>query len=137
MKYCILLISLLLFACSDDIVNATPSGNSSIIVDAVQYSSAPDDELSITAVSVANDSLFITFSASGCDGSSWDIKLIDSQKIAESLPVQRYIRLSLSNPETCEAIISKEVAFSISEIQVGTSVIIHLKDWEEDILYEF
>ncbi len=79
----------------------------------------------------------IKFGASGCDGNTWIVKLIDSGEIAESYPCQRTLRLSLDNQEECEAIPTKEISFDISDLQImgNNKVILHVSG--EEILYEY
>ena len=72
-------------------------------------------------------------------GLGWREELIDSGAVMESAPPQRNIRMVLDNQELCQAVIRKETSFDISSLQVeGTDkVILHLENFEEDILYEY
>ena len=80
----------------------------------------------------------INFSSSGCGGETWEIKLIDSEDIMESNPPQRNLRLSLKNEEVCLAIVTKELTFDISNLQVGGNrVQLNITNSEETILYEY
>lgn len=109
----------------------------SVIINEVEFDTAPDDEVSITEIIIIDNCLNITFNASGCDGNTWIVKLIDSGNIAESLPPQRTLRLSLANTEDCEAIITKTLSFGITSLQVDTDeVILNIED-EEGFLYSY
>ena len=89
----------------------------SLIVSESEYSNAPNDLLMIESVNIEGDCLHIQFSALGCDGESWKLKLIDSSHILDSDPCQRYLRLSLKNDENCTTRIVKDVYFDLSSIQ--------------------
>lgn len=66
------------------------------------------------------------------------MKLVDSEEIFEFYPPQRNLKLSLSNQEDCEAFITKEMSFDISNLQVdGNQVQLNITNAEESILYEY
>lgn len=108
-----------------------------VIISETEYKNAPDDPFAITKMKIEGDCLKITFSASGCDGSSWIVKLIDSDMIAESYPCQRTLRLSLDNKELCTAMPGKEVSFNIKDLQINGNdkVILHVSG--KEILYQY
>jgi len=82
--------------------------------------------------------LKINFSSSGCNGDTWELKLIDSEDILESNPPQRNLRLSLKNEESCLAYITKELTFDISNLQVnGNKVQLNLTNSDKNILYKY
>ena len=88
--------------------------------------------------SINDNCLKINFSSGGCNGDTWELKLIDSEDILESYPPQRNLRLSLKNEELCEAYITKELTFDISNLQVdGNKVQLNLTNSDKNILYEY
>lgn len=92
---------------------------------------------SIQTVNLSGDCLEVTYSSSGCDGSSWKVDLYDSGVIKESNPVQRYLIFSLVNEELCDAYITKTTSFDVSELKEDyDSVILNLGQYPEPILYE-
>ena len=102
------------------------------------YRDAPSGELTINSIEIENDCLKINFSASGCSGESWKVRLIDSGSIKESDPPQRDIRLSLDNEEMCQAYITQELSFNISGLKVdGGRVVLILTNSGDQILYEY
>lgn len=111
--------------------------NKDVIISEIEYKNAPDDPFAIIEMNIEGDSLKVKFSANGCDGNTWAIKLIDSGLIAESSPCQRTLRLSLENKEACTAVITKEVFFNIQDLQIlgDDKVILHVSG--EGILYEY
>ncbi len=103
-----------------------------------EFLNAPADPLSIVSVELTGDCLKIHFASSGCDGSNWEVKLIDSGAVMYSDPPQRNIRLSLKNPEMCDAYIGKSFTFDIRELQVpGNKVLLKLTNSGTQILYEY
>lgn len=108
------------------------------VISANSFRDAPSGELTINSMEIVNDCLKISFSASGCNGESWKVKLIDSGSIKESDPPQRDLRLSLDNEEMCQAYITRELSFNISELKVdGGRVVLILTNSGDQILYEY
>jgi len=69
---------------------------------------------------------------------SWELKLIDSESILKFYPPQRNIRLSLKNEELCQAIITKEMSFDVTGLQVdGNTVLLNSTNSDDQILYEY
>ncbi len=127
----------LMFSSCNDATN-TPECEFETLISAEEFVTAPSDPVSINTVEIEGNCLVITFSASGCSGDTWEVKLIDSESIMESLPPQRNLRLSLKNEELCEAYISKEMSFDISNLQVeGYSVQLNLLNSNESVLYSY
>ena len=108
-----------------------------VIVSEKEYENAPKDHVVINGISIHGDCLKITFAASGCDGKSWVVKLIDVGMIAESYPVQRTLRLSVENKEMCDAFIEKEISFDIRKLQVEGNNKVSLNVAGKSILYEY
>lgn len=122
----------------DDIVDvAKRTCNQKVIISPEEYENAPDDSLSITEMKITGNCLNIKFSASGCGGNSWIVKLIDSGDIYESYPAQRRLRLSLDNNELCAAITGKEVSFNVEDLQISGNdkVMLHISG--NEILYRY
>ena len=113
-----------------------------VIISARDYENAPnepfyDPNVRIIDMRIVDNCLKIKFQAGGCSGNTWIVKLIDSGVIAESIPCQRTLRLSLDNRETCEALPVREISFNIEDLQLGgnNSVILHISG--HTILYEY
>jgi hypothetical protein len=108
-----------------------------VLISSQEFLNAPADPLSIVSVELTGDYLKIQFASSGCDGSNWEVKLIDSGAVMYSDPPQRNIRLSLKNPEMCEAYIGKSCTFDISDLQLpGNKVLLNLINSGTQVLYE-
>lgn len=103
-----------------------------------QYENAPSDQLTINSLAINDDCLKINFSSSGCEGDTWELKLVASEIIFFTVPAGRILRLSLKNEELCQTIITKELTFDISNLQVdGDEVILHITNYDEVIMYEY
>ncbi|WP_372934257.1 hypothetical protein [Mariniphaga sediminis] len=133
-----IIIGLTFTYCDKETDNSSTVCDKSLIVDKDQYNTEPNDQLTIISAELDNDCLKINFASSGCSGSSWEVKLIDSGIILYSDPPQRNLRLSLKNQELCDAYIEKEITFDISDLQVnGDKVLLNLTNSGDQILYEY
>lgn len=102
------------------------------------FTNAPADLVSINKLEIKEDSLKINFGASGCSGSTWKIKLIADENILETNPPQWNLRLSLKNKEECEAYITKQLTFDISNLKVeGDQVMLNFPDSDKQITFNY
>ncbi|RLD45052.1 MAG: hypothetical protein DRI89_02210 [Bacteroidetes bacterium] len=109
-----------------------------VVISADEYSTAPNDELTINSLEINENCLTVNFSSGGCSGDTWELKLIDAAIILESNPPQRNLRLSLKNEESCLAYITKEITFDISELQIdGNKVLLNIVNSGDQILFEY
>ena len=133
------LIGITILGCSKDNNNEISNNcEFETLISVEQYANAPSDQLNVNSIEINGDCLKINFSSGGCSGITWELKLIDSEAILESNPAQRNLRLSLKNEELCQAYITKEMTFDISNLQVdGNKVQLNLTNSDENILYEY
>ncbi|MCD6543736.1 MAG: hypothetical protein J7K34_04440 [Flavobacteriaceae bacterium] len=133
------LIGITILSCSNDDDNGNSNNcDFETLISAEQYTNAPSNPLTVNSLEIYDNCLKINFSSGGCNGDTWELKLIDSEDILESLPPQRNLRLSLKNEELCEAYITKELTFDISNLQVdGNQVQLNITNSDEIILYEY
>jgi hypothetical protein len=89
-----------------------------VIISEELFGSAPWALLSIIDMEIVDDCLKIKFSASGCNGDTWIVRLITDGWLITTMPYQRDLRLSLENNEPCETIITKEISFDIKNLQI-------------------
>jgi len=109
-----------------------------VVISEDKYLTAPNDHLEIDSLRIEGDCLIIDFSSGGCNGDTWELKLIDSGAVMESYPPQRNLRLSLKNEELCDAWLTREVSFDISALQInGYPVRLNIKNSGDRILYEY
>lgn len=131
--------SLLFTSCDEDFeTDCFTECPQQVIVSTEEYQNTPSDELEIIDIQLAGDCLVITFTSGGCDGNSWEIKLIDSEAIMESYPPQRNLRLSLKNQEHCDAVVTKAIAFNVSSLQLDYDKIkLNITNSGDQVLYEY
>lgn len=130
--------TLLATQCNEEILEPNPQCPKQVVISEAEYKNAPADDLIILRASLSENCLSIEFTASGCDGSAWEINLIDANVVMESYPVQRNIRLSLRNLEECDAVISKTVSFDISPLQLDyDEILLNLTNSDDQLLYKY
>ena len=105
-----------------------------VIIDDEEFYTAPDYPLHIDDIEIVDNCLKIKFSAGGCDGTTWVVKLIDNGVVAKSDPCQRALRLSLDNKEICCSFATKEVSFNIEDLQIKGSHRVWLTIYTSKIL---
>ena len=143
MKHRILLIALTLitFSCSnndDDNNGGQNNCDFETIISEEQFENAPSDQVVINSLNIENGCLEISFSASGCSGNTWEVKLIDSESVFLSNPPQRNLRLSLKNEELCDAFFTRVLSFDITNLQVDSDgVLLNITNSDGSILYEY
>lgn len=102
------------------------------------YEETSSENYRITAASITGDCLEVELYASGCDGGTWKVNLYDFNAIAESYPVQRYLKVSLESGEICNAMVTKKITFDLSPLRTDDEqIIFNLEGWEEGLLYRY
>lgn len=142
MKYSFLTLFILLLgmaSCNDKDNNEDSIAcDFTTIISAEEYANAPSNHVEINSLKIDHNCMRINFSASGCSGDSWEVKLIDSGVITESATPKRTLKLSIKNEELCNAYISKELTFDISNLQVrGHQVILEITNSNKEIFYQY
>ncbi|MEO1011938.1 MAG: hypothetical protein AAFX53_11570 [Bacteroidota bacterium] len=126
------------FGYGDDSGPMPKNCDESIIIDEVRYKEDESDMFSILDAKIYGDCLEIKISASGCNGDSWEIGLIDSGMIAESFPEQRFVKVSFKNSEECLAVFTNTISFDLTRIRTSNNVVyLNLSSWSEKLLYEY
>lgn len=140
-SFVLLLLSPFLIAtgCKTERIEPNPDCPDRVLISAERYNNSPADELIVMRAAIQGDCLYLEFSASGCDGSTWELRLIDASTIMESYPIQRSIRLSLNNNEDCDAVISREIAFDITPLQLAEydKIYLNLANSGQQLLYMY
>ena len=102
------------------------------------FSSAPSDSLVVDSLVLDGSCLTVHFRATGCDGSTWDVRLIDSGSSLDSDPSIRGIRLLLSNSETCQTEVSYSKSFDLTPLgseAEGSGTILNMYQTSLSIYY--
>lgn len=124
----------------DDVVLLTGNGCD-------DYATVSDDaynlesplEFTLLNAEITGDCLSIEFSAVGCDNSSKNLYLYVSTEVAESMPVQRYVKAHFEDAGMCETEFEKVMSFDLLDLQLDAqnAMRINLEGWEEPLLYEY
>jgi hypothetical protein len=98
-----------------------PNCDKTVTIDKVLYNNINTGNYTLSDATINGNCLEIKVGASGCDGKSWVIELVDSEVIAESDPQQRFLKLALTNNEMCTAVFVKKKSFDITSLRVRDS----------------
>lgn len=138
MKYFITIILLFTGLASCEYEDYQTICDQQVIISKVMYYTAPSEHLAIMNAEITGDCLTIRFASSGCDGTRWVLKLIDSGDLLYSDLPQRNLRLSLYNPEFCDAYIMKEISFDVKKLRAGgNEVLLNLTNSNTQISYKY
>ncbi|HIB38132.1 hypothetical protein [Mesonia sp.] len=126
-------------SCDENETNYFSSCDFECIVDPDIYENSESSNVTISNLEIIDNCLTINYSSSGCDGSTWEVRLIANDEVLESNPPQRNLKFELTNQEACLAVISKSSSFDILNLQVegSTSVYLNLDGYDNSILYEY
>ena len=103
--------------------------------DKYQKDSHPIDIQNIVA---SENCLEVTFSFSGCSDDV-GMQLIDRGIVAESNPVQRWLKLVVEDAGICRAVFSVKKSFDLSPVRGvdEDAIIFHLDGWDEPFRYDY
>jgi len=126
--------------CDDDDLPLPPQVcDYQVLIDAMAYDETIPLNFNFLATQVIDNCLFIEISASGCNGDSWEVELIDSAIVAESSPEQRFLKFKLINEEVCLAVFDKTYTFNLEPLQVEGSneIILNIEGYDGSVLYSY
>lgn len=109
-----------------------------VLVDTDLYQNAPSDEFYFQSATIDGNCLkMIVRYGGGCEAVTF--QLIDAAAIMESLPVQRNIRLSLEDEDDCEALVTRELYYDLTPLQVvgNSKIILNLLGFPESLTYQY
>lgn len=131
------LLTVMMFSCEK---NGSDSSNvnAETVIHTAQYEELGDN-IPIREAKIMGDELHVTITDSGCSGSRWTAKLVDSGKLAYSNPPQRFAKIEFVNNEDCEALITRTFVFDLKPLRVTGSqkVSINLDGWTKQLLYTY
>jgi hypothetical protein len=133
---CLLLMN---FQCNEDDNLLASQCDDTVIVDNSVYQSAETSFYTVANSVINGDCLEVNIASSGCGGETWVLTLIDSGDIAESMPPQRYLKLSLFNEESCLAVFNKEQSFDLTSLRIegANEVLLNIEDFPESLTYSY
>ncbi len=122
------------FYCSDSINLLCTE---KVLIDPLRFDTASNDQLSVLNLGILDNCLEIEYGASGCDGSSWKLALLDTGSLYLNNPPTRKLKFDFYNAEICLAYFVKKKAFDICPLkQPGVdSLILMIED--TSIIYRY
>ncbi|APY07806.1 hypothetical protein BWZ20_05630 [Winogradskyella sp. J14-2] len=143
-KLIMLLLVVTLFLnmqCEDDDSTSLPQSDcvSFALIDGFSYENAATSPHVINNVTLNEDCLIVSATATACDGSTWTMQLMDSGEIEESNPPERFVKFFLINDESCLAEISRTTSFDLSTLQIEgeNEIIINIDNYPDPITYSY
>ena len=136
MRKCVpfIIIILCFISCSSDeeITCELP-----VLNDRDRYMATETESYSITEARITGNCLEVSLSASGCNGDSWEVELIDAGIKASRPEITRFLKISLINPEDCEAYIHKNYSFRIGGLKENAEeeLILKLEGWDGELRF--
>lgn len=120
----------------DDDFNISVCGQD-VIIDNSFFESAVSGDYQLIGFEINNDCLTIEISASGCDGETWSMVLVDSGIVSESSPEQRFLKFVFTNDEACLAVFSQSREFNLTALRVDGSneVVLNIDGFSEPLSY--
>jgi len=114
----------------------TEGCDSNVIISATEFEKLPAS-FPIQNIQIVDNCLKMKICSSGCDGSSWVVKLVGCLSNVAVYPPQWVLRLSLENKEICDAVPCREFSFNIKDLQIQGTNKVQLNISGNSILYEY
>ncbi len=144
MKHLILLLCLVLVlfsSCSkdDDTTNLTNCESISSVISENDFNDIETTNYSIISVNLNGDCLEVTLSSSGCDATPWGMELFSTNAFYNAYPLQRAVKVKLTNNQVCLAVFQKTKNFDLTPFRIEgqNSISLNIVGWNEQILYEY
>lgn len=103
-----------------------------------QYNSQTDEPFIIDTAFIDDQCLFVNIEhGGGCEDLTYI--LVDRGDVAESYPVQRWIKLLIEGTDPCDAIVKQNLSFDLTPIQASGEDIstLHLEGWDAPLVHEY
>jgi hypothetical protein len=116
-----------------------PDCNKHVIFDDTLYVKTPFiPSLEISEMKIEGNYLKVRFSATGCNGNSWVVNLLDWEEAVKSNPGKRFLKLTIDNKGDCDTWrIAKEDCFNIEKLQIEGMNRLELNVSGNVIFYEY
>lgn len=97
-----------------------------IIRDSLMFDSILSTFFTLSNVDISEDCLSFELTASGCDGNSWLVNLVEAQTIAYTNPITKELKVDFYNNEICAAVFTNHYYFDLLLLQENTDSVINL-----------
>lgn len=115
-----------------------------VIVNNNVFKNKPDDDgtgrngFIITNAQINGDCLTVTIESAGCGGGTWEVDLVDADRISETAIVQRDLKIFLDNLEVCNMVASRTISFDLAPLRTSDKEIsLNLKKWDTPLAYRY
>lgn len=151
----VLIVFAFCISCQEDILNNNSedknqllnksTGCKDIVIEYEAFENAIIEDYIIDTVYIEEDSLIIHVNYGGGCGST-NFELVTHGYFMESYPVQLNVILDIEDNDPCEALLQETICFNLAELAMhynqsyqsnGGTIIIHLEEYEEALIYEF
>jgi hypothetical protein len=107
------------------------------VINADIYKDLQSAQFEFVNAEIVDDCLTIEIGASGCDGDTWEFKLVDSGAVDESFPEQRFLKLQLVNDELCTAFFQRTISFDLTALRIQNNgeVILNIDGFDRPLNY--
>ena len=132
--YLILTMLLVFTGCKNEEVEQQEKECNDVIIDSEQYNNSQTDSFELIKLIVENECLKISVRYGGGCKEVY-AKLVDSEDLFESNPVQRNLRIVFTDNDECEALVEKDFHFNINNLQIENESKIKLNFQGSDLTY--
>lgn len=101
-------------SCDSSEINS-PDVNARTIIDTELYNELSG--LNIFDAEIIGDVLMVTIGASGCDGSTWEARLVSAGGVIKTNPPKREVKIEFINKELCTAALAKVFVFDLKPLR--------------------
>lgn len=124
--------------CDDD-EDVKRACGQAVVVDRGYYESVTSDAFNFIQAEVIDNCLSVNLSASGCNGETWSIVIVDSGAISKTAIAQRNLKLVFSSEELCQTLITQNRMFDLSGLKIENSneIILNIEGIPEPIYYMY
>ena len=132
------IIGLIILSCTENNENRD-NCDFQAILNTEQYHNTPtQNQVIINNLKIIGNCLKINFSISGCQVNIWEAKLVSINAVLDSAILQRNLKLYIKTDGSCNTLITKELSFDISNLQVDDNkVLLNIVNTQKQILYEY
>ena len=144
MRNFILLLSFVLvvfYSCTkdDDSRNIPNCDSRSEVIAENIFNSINTSNYSISNVILNGDCLEITLGSSGCNANLWEMELYSTNSFYTVYPMQRTVKLKLTNNQACLAFFQKTKSFDLTAFRMEgqNSLPLNIVGWDKQIIYKY
>lgn len=102
------------FYCSDSV---NPLCSEKVLIDPLRFDTASNNQLSVLNLGIKDNCMELEYGASGCDGSSWQLTLLDTGSLSLNNPPTRKLKFDFYNEELCLAYFVKKISFDLCPLK--------------------